>query len=289
MTDALDRLLLLPFAIITLNIDTPFYEISKISYVRSGRLWVIDNGCGDLIQVDTDGNQKDEVDSKGQFCVTKDDALLYTSFKFEDDEDGEDDEDDEYDLCIKKKTSQETVTLLKIEKYEEVCDIHSSAINGHILVLICDVRVPTSPPLYMFKITRYSENGVKIQDIKVDDLGRRWDQRNGFTENRNGDIILSIDKLESVVGMDSSGGRRFTYSNPDDFTTMDICTDKYRHILVAYDTCIHLLDEDGTFKKTLLTHSPSHNHTCLCLDDKQNLYVGTDRGIVKVYKYLKDD
>lgn len=286
LTDALDRLVPLPFAILTLNIDTPIYEILKISYVRSGRLWVIDSYDGDLIQVDTDGNLKDEVDSNGQFCVTKDDALLYTSIKFEDDED---DEDDEYDLCIKKKTSQETVTLLKTEKYEKVCDIHSSAINGHILVLF-NVRVPTFPPLYLFKITRYSENGVKIQDIKVDDLGTRWlYQRNGFTENRNGDIILSNDKLDSVVGMDSSGGRRFTYSNPDDFTTMDICTDKYRHILVAYDTCIHLLDEDGTFKKTLLTNSRRHNLTCLCLDDKQNLYVGTDLGIVKVYKYLKDD
>lgn len=73
--DALDRLVPLPFAIITLNIDTPIDGMIKISYVRSGRLWVIENGGGDLIQLDTDGNIKDEVDSMGQFCVTKDDAL----------------------------------------------------------------------------------------------------------------------------------------------------------------------------------------------------------------------
>lgn len=75
LTDALDRLVPLPFAIITLNIDTPIDGMIKISYVRSGRLWVIDNGGSDLIQLDTDGNIKDKVDSMGQFCVTKDDAL----------------------------------------------------------------------------------------------------------------------------------------------------------------------------------------------------------------------
>lgn len=281
LTDTLDRLVPLPFTIITLNIDKLIYGMRTISYVRSGRLWVIDNGGRGLIQLDTDGNIKDEVDSMGQFCVTKDDALLYTSKRFDDDED---------DFCIKKKTSQETVTLLKTEKNEHVCDIHSSVINGHILVLTCYNTGRIWVPPHWFKITRYNENGAKIQVIIVDDLGTRWMYRsNGFTENRNGDIILSNDKLQAVVGMDRSGGRRFLYSNPDDFTPMDICTDKYRHILVAYDTCIHLLDEDGTFKKILLTNSPSHNLTCLCLDDKHNLYVGTDCDIVKVYKYLKDD
>lgn len=279
LTDALDRLVPLPFAIIKLNIETSIDGMIKISYVRSGRLWVIDNGGSDLIQLDTDGNIKDKVDSMGQFCVTKDDALLYTSEMFEDDEDG---------LCIKKKTSQETVTLLKTEKNEHVCDIHSSVINGHILVLTYNDTGWES--LSWLKIRRYNENGAEIQVIIVDDLGGWWEYgRNGFTENRNGDIILFNEKLEAVVGMDSSGGRRFLYSNPDDLTLMDICTDKYGHILVAYDTCIHLLDEDGEFKKILLTNSPRHNLTCLCLDDKHNLYVGTDCDIVKVYKYLKDD
>lgn len=46
-------------------------------------------------------------------------------------------------------------------------------------------------------------------------------------ENRNGDIILFIDKLELVVGMDSLGGCWFMYLNLDDFIIMDICIDKY--------------------------------------------------------------
>lgn len=258
-----------------------------MSYVRSGRLWLTEHFTDEVIQVDTDGIIKDEVNSIGPFCVTKDDALLYKS-NFEDDEDGEN------VLCIKKKTSLRTVTLLKTEKNERVFGIHSSFINGHVLVLI-GIRNVTEgiwdDGIWLIKITRYSENGVKIQDINVDDKDvNEWHYicSASITENRNRDIIISSNELEEVVGMDSSGGRRFTYSNPTDLTAMDICTDIYGHILVAYVTCIHLLDEDGIFKKILLRDVSRIEFTSLSLDDKQNLYVGTNHGIVKVYKYLKD-
>lgn len=122
------RLVLLPFALLTLTFVTPAGEILKLSYVRSGRLWMVNIYDYKLIQVDTDGNIKDEVKSPGEFCVTEDDALLYTSYAFED--------EDDHALYIKKKTSQETVTLLKTEENENVWDIYSSHINGHILVLI---------------------------------------------------------------------------------------------------------------------------------------------------------
>lgn len=288
MTDALETLILLPFAILTLNIDTPVDLVTDMSYVRSGRLWLTDHFNDEVIQVDTDGIIKDKVSSMGPFCVTEDDALLYSSNAFEDDED---DEDGENVLCIKKKTSLKTVTLLKTEKNEKAIGIHSSFINGHILVLIGNVTEGISDYICLFKITRYSENGVKIQDIKVDDMDgekRHYYCCASITENRNRDIIISSNVLKEVVGMDSSGGRRFTYSNPTDLTPRDICTDKYGHILVAYESCIHLLDEDGTFKKILLRNLSRSDFFSLSLDDKQNLYVGSNCSIVKVYKYLKD-
>lgn len=278
--EALQRLMLLPFAILTFTFDTPADEILKLSYVRSGRVWMEGSKYYKLIQVDTDGNIKDEVKSPRGFCVTEDDALLYTSYI---EHIGLNDRA----LCIKKKTSQETVTLLKTEENEDVQDIYSSHINGHILVLIY-IRNVTEPIRY--KITRYNKHGVKIQDIKIYDIEiNRQRCRAYITENRNGDIIISNYKSKTVVGMDSLGGSRFTYSTPEEEFTRGICTDKYGHILVAYDTCINLLDEDGTFLKKLLRNMSGKFFTSLCLDDKQNICVGADRGIVKVYKYLKDE
>lgn len=170
MTDALETLILLPFAILTLTVDTPVEVVTDMSYVRSGRLWLTESFNDEVIQFDTDGIIEDKVSSMGPFCVTEDDALLYTSNAFEDDED---DEDGEHVLCIKKKTSLRTVTLLKTEKNERVFGIHSSFINGHILVLK-GIRNITDgvwdDGICLFKITRYSENGMKIQDIKVDDI-----------------------------------------------------------------------------------------------------------------------
>lgn len=91
-----------------------------------------------------------------------------------------------------------------------------------------------------------------IQDIKIDgiEIDPYW-WHAYITENRNGDIIISNYISKIVVGMNSLGGSRFTYSNPEEEFTRGICTDKYGHKLVAYDTCFNLLDEDGTFQKKI--------------------------------------
>lgn len=129
-----------------------------------------------------------------------------------------------------------------------------------------------------------------IQDIKIDgiEIDPYW-WHAYITENRNGDIIISNYESKKVVGMNSLGGSRFTYSNPEEEFTRGICTDKYGHKLVAYDTCINLLDENGTFQKKMLRNMSGKFFTSLCLDDKQNICVGNNHGIVKVYKYLKDE
>lgn len=290
-------MILLPSAIPTLTIDTPVQNTTKLLYVKSKRLWVMSDLDNDIIQVDTKGNMKETVYSSGSFCVSKDDALLYKSDPFMEYEDEDEDEDDDkYGDRIKKKTSEISITLLKTKKSEDIIGLYSSFVNGHILVLIQISTVTESPwqRHLSHKITRYDENGLKIEDIWINDRIQGW-RFSSFeyayiTENKNGDIIISSKKYKTVVGMDRSGEHRFRYSHPENLTPMDICTDKYGHILVAFESSIHLLDEDGAFKKILLKNMSSNIvFTCLCLDDKQNIYVGNDRGIVNVYKYLKDE
>lgn len=282
MTDALGRMILLPSAIFTITIELPCYNIGNISPVKSGNLWVTIDGYSEHIQVDIDGNIIQRVDLPGLHCVTEDGALLYTSDPAFNDE-------NERSICIRKRISLRTVTLFKTDNWGKVIAIHSSLINGHILVFMCKHN-PTDFVYVSHKITRYDNNGMKIQDIWKNDKAEEWRfmQFACMTENTNEDIIISYDET-TIVGLDRSGGHRFMYSHPEDLTPMDICTDKYGHILVAFTTSIHLLDEDGTFQKILLRNMSENDFSCLGLDERQKLYVGHDCRIVKVYKYLKDD
>lgn len=289
----IDRMVLLTSAILTLTIATPVENIEQISCVKSGRLWVSPAFGSDIYQVNNNGNINEEVHSKGPFCVSKDNALLYKSGRFN--EDGHE-YDDKYGDRIKKKISPISFTLLKTKKSEDVVGIYSSFVNGHILVLIQISIEAESIWLrhYSHKITRYDENGRKIQNICISDRIQGWQfspfEYADITENKNGDIIISCQEYETVVGMDRSGKHRFLYSHPDNDYPRGICTDKYGHILVAFESSIHLLDEDGAYQTILLKNVSSNIlFTCLCLDDKQNIYVGNDRGIVNVYKYLKDE
>lgn len=152
----------------------------------------------------------------------------------------------EIGICIKRKTDEKTDTLPKTEKFEDVIAIHSFLINGHILVFIrirgVTERFRTAVPY--FNITKYDQNGVKIQGIDLDDWVQRRLGNNDtcITENRNGDIIIFGHEMKEVVGMDMSGGRRFKYLNAKGLIPNGICTDKYGHILVAFYDSIHLLN-----------------------------------------------
>lgn len=272
-----------------MTIEIPVMDIANILQVKSGNMWLTDNIDAELFQVDFHGNIIQRGNLPRPNCVTEDDALLYTSDPSSDDEN---EYEDKPGICIKKRTLLRTVTLLNTEESGEVLGIHSSLINGHILVFMRKNNVTASNgQVYASdKITRYDNDGMKIQDIwrKYSvDIWRLLPYAL-ITENTNEDIILSRDG-KAVVGLDRSGGDRFMYSHPENLNLYDVCTDKYGHILVAFTTCIHLLDKDGTFQKILLRNMPEFDFSCLCLDERQKQYVGNDRGIVKVYKYLKDD
>jgi sugar lactone lactonase YvrE len=71
-----------------------------------------------------------------------------------------------------------------------------------------------------------------------------------------------------------------------------ICTDVLDHILVCDDfsKAVHILDQDGQFLSLLITEQHGQYIPCsLCVDDKNNLYVG-QRGtnVVKVCIYSND-
>lgn len=274
LTGILCTTILLPSASHTLSIEVECNSIRRIIYVKSGQLWV--ESGDDLIQLDHDGCIQDIVDLQGPRCITEDGALLYANKG----------ENGNERVCITKKTFTGTTTLIELEKWQTVLGIYSSLINSDILLLTHSLTF-----VFSDKITRYDKNGVKIQDIKIDNWGQKPVNCDFvcITENKNNDIIIACDEIKEVLGMDRSGGHRFSYFNQEGLTPNDICADKYGHILVAYQHNVHLLDEDGMFQKILLGNTSfiESSLSCLCFDEKQNLYAATEHGTVNVYKYTK--
>lgn len=107
--------------------------------------------------------------------------------------------------------------------------------------------------------------------------------------------MVSDKEKKALVVVDSFGGHRFDYLGyHSQLSPGGICTDVYRHILVAdchfNNSSIHILDQDGKFLLVLLSTQECENiqFLALCVDDKNNLYVGDEGKQIKVYKYLKD-
>ncbi|XP_052691354.1 E3 ubiquitin-protein ligase TRIM37-like [Crassostrea angulata] len=248
-------------------------EVYHISLGKSGRLWVSD-GSGNLVQTDLQGNQLQKIQtsggSQGYHTVTQDGDLIYT---------------DQYNKVINRITPDNTIAeCIKIRDWVPV-SIHSSHINGDILVGMWKVGEG--------KVTRYNKTGTEIQNIQRDNKGQKlYKYPLYITENINGDVCVSVRGKHSVVVVDKSGQRRFSYTGQGSrILPFGICTDVLGHILVCdinSDT-VHLLDQDGQFLSLLLT--PQQEVKCprgVYVDDENNLWVGqryTNK--VSVYKYLQ--
>lgn len=169
--------------------------------------------------------------------------------------------------------------------------IHSSRLNGDIFV--------SEEGL----IKRYNDKGVKLQTITaLHDMimgrflfGLRSLYRAPITENINGDIIVT-NVLCKVVAFTSNGRHKFNYKDPYNRSKLDptgICNDRFGHILVGdscfLNPCVHLLDFNGHLLAKLLIrqHNQHLTFNALCVDDKNNLYLGC-RNEIKVYSYLSD-
>lgn len=169
--------------------------------------------------------------------------------------------------------------------------IHSSRLNGDIFVGEEEL------------IKRFSDKGVKLQTISTSNFRKRspiWFNRINYkrncniTENINGDIMTIVD--DQVVAFKSDGQHKFTYSvlqyDPE-FNLSGLCNDTFGHILVGETDvdypCVHLLDIDGHGLAKLPIHRPYQglHFNALCVDEKNNLYVGCAYRI-DVYTYLSD-
>ncbi|XP_052677514.1 uncharacterized protein LOC128158625 [Crassostrea angulata] len=250
-------------------------SVFHISLGKSGTLWVSDD-VGNLVQTDLQGKQLQKIQTSGRIegyhTVTQDGDLIYT---------------DRDNKVINRITPDNTITeFIKTGDWEPL-SIHSSHINGDILVGMRKGRES--------KVTRYNKTGTEIQNIQRDNKGQGlYREPHYITENINGDVCVSdyMDGNCAVVVVDKSGQHRFSYTGQgSEFELYGICTDVLGHILVCdrISNTVHLLDQDGQFLSLLLTEQQGVKYPrSVCVDDENNLWVGQiTTNTVKVYKYLQ--
>jgi streptogramin lyase len=238
-----------------------------ISLDKPGRLWTSDDK-GNLFQTDLQGNQLQKIETNagyGYHTVTQDGELIFT---------------DSNNKVIKKITKGNEITKSIKTRIWTPLSIHSSHINGDILVgMVNDGQA---------KVTRYNKTGEELQNIRRG----LYEYPHYITENINGDVCVSDYDVDTVVVVNESGRHRFSYTGQGSrFSPYGICTDVLGHILVCdgVSNTVHLLDQDGQFLSLLLTSQHGVHGPCsVCVDDENNLYVGQDStNTVAVYKYLQ--
>ncbi|XP_052691355.1 uncharacterized protein LOC128169229 [Crassostrea angulata] len=246
--------------------------VFHISLGKSGRLWV-SGTLGNLVQTDLQGNQLQKIQTSGGYgyhTVTQDGDLIYT---------------DRDNNVINRITPGNTITEFIKTRDRRPLSIHSSYINGDILV---GTRKDNEG-----KVTRYNKAGTEIQNIQRDNKGQElYSQPRYITENINGDVCVSDYNKHAVVVVDKSGRHRFSYTGQgSEFEPYGICTDVLGHILVcdSISETVYLLDRDGQFLSLLLTSQQGLKWPrSVCVDDENNLWVGQWlSNTVTVYKYLQ--
>ncbi|XP_052684904.1 tripartite motif-containing protein 3-like [Crassostrea angulata] len=249
-------------------------SVYHISLGKSGRLWASD-AIGNLVQTDLQGNQLQKIKTnggdEGYHTVTQDGDLIYTDRK---------------NKVINRIKQNNTITkFIKTGDWEPI-SIHSSHINGDILV---GMRKGGEA-----KVTRYNKTGKEIQNIQRGNKGRElYSDPHYITENINGDICTSDFNNRAVVVVNKSGQHRFSYTGQGSgFNPFGICTDRLGHIIVCNgyprNNAFDILDQDGQFLSLLLTLQQGIQPYGVCVDDENNLHVGqlyTTK--VTVYKYLQ--
>ncbi|XP_061191656.1 uncharacterized protein LOC133199850 [Saccostrea echinata] len=258
-------------AVISSSFTVPrVHNVSHISCVTSDRLWISDYRL--LLQVDAYGHKTREIEIDsfplgGIHTVSEDGELLALS-----------------NNRVQKITSDGNITTFFQTECEKFYCIHSSRINGDILVG-CENEV-----------RRYDKMGKWIRNIVM-----YWRHRIYYlmyiTENKNGDILVSDNERKSVVVVNKSGRHRFIYKGQQSESSFDprgICTDIIGQILVCdfnlFNPSVHLLHQDGQFLRLVLTREHGlRQPTALCVDDKHNLYLGQEKSnTITVYKCLQE-
>ncbi|XP_061182404.1 uncharacterized protein LOC133190733 [Saccostrea echinata] len=243
-------------------------EVFHMSLDQSDKLRVSDLG-GKLVQTDLQGNLLQKIKTSegyGYHTVTQTGDLIFT---------------DKDKKVINRITLDNNITkAIKTGAWRPL-SIHSSHINGDILVgMIFNAEA---------KVTRYNKKGKELQIIQKDNKGEElYSLPHYIAENINGDICTSDVNKKQVVVVDKLGQHRFSYTGDRSrFCPFGICTDIFGHILVCDKFKIHILNQDGKFLSLLLTLGLSIDPSSVCVDDKNNLYVGADNSaLVVMYNYL---
>ena len=114
-----------------------------------------------------------------------------------------------------------------------------------------------------------------------------------MSENNNGDVCVSDCNANSVVVVDKTGRVRFRYDGSParremKFTPGYIVTDALSQIIVSdyNNNCLHILDQNGQFLRCV-DGCGLEKPFGLSVDSEGRLWVGCDRGEIKVIQYLE--
>lgn len=241
------------------SITVSTFEIEHISCIKPYRMWLSTENR--IMEIDEDGQLLRELSVNkthtGYHTLSKAGDLLFKK-----------------DSEIYMLSSSGEIRNLHIHVNELSC-IHSSRLNGDIFV--------SEEKL----ITKFNDKGRKLQTITSNPK-----RICNIVENINGDIIVT-NVNNQVVAIKRNGLHQFTYSGLHNGSkcAKGLCADRFGHILVddSGDRCVHLLHITGHLLAKLLTHQHDIRLeiNAMCVDDKNNLYVGS-RNTINVYTYLSE-
>ncbi|XP_078328828.1 uncharacterized protein LOC111113786 [Crassostrea virginica] len=113
-----------------------------------------------------------------------------------------------------------------------------------------------------------------------------------MSENNNGDVCVSDANADTVVVVNKPGRVRFRYDGTQArpkkaFGHRGIVTDALSQIIVAdcNNNCLHILDQNGQFLRCV-DYCVLEKPYGLSIDCEGKLWVGSERGDIKVIKYL---
>ena len=252
-------------------------NVWHVSVDKLERLWVSDSN-GNIVQIDLQGNLLQKIQTSGEFegyhTATQDREFIYT--------------DKEMKVIYRITPDKNITEFIKTGDWRPL-SIHSSRINEDILVGMVNCYNKKA------KVTRYSKTGKELQNIQKNNNGKElYSDPRYITENINGDVCTSDYGKCIVVVVNKSGQHKFSYTGQGSILRpFGICTDVLGHILVCDDVSktVQLLDQQGRLLSVISLPRKGGRIIPLsvCVDDKNNLYVGQFcfSNTVTVYKYLE--
>lgn len=133
-------------------------------------------------------------------------------------------------------------------------------------------------------------NGDVIREYEYREDGQTrlftWPGR--VRKNGNKDICV-INMMSKLVIVSFSGSLKVIYFGQDpreEFNVTDVVCDSHFNILLceAKNSKIHLLSPEGKFMRYLLTENQVNHPFAMSLK-KTTLWIGGDKGFVKVFRY----